>query len=143
MKLNSFIVKVKNNKLVFKSPEHIKMFDRWVGQYNDQEIRLTIDEMKSKRSDEQNRYYWLYLGYVSEDTGFTTEELHEWAKGKFLTKQISYISFNDNKPDPVRVRASTTKMTKGEFVEFLMKIENETGIPLPDTREYLGYSYHK
>lgn len=109
-----------------------------LAQFPDGKYQLEVNELHSKRSDEQNRYYWLYLGVVSRETGYTTNELHEWAKGKFLTKQVKQIF-----GDAVRERQSTTKLTKGEFVEYLIDIELATGIALPDTTEFFGFSYHK
>lgn len=136
--INSFIVQIENGVIKFKSPHHRKLFDNYVAQFNDGAYRLEITDTKSKRSDNQNAYYWMYLGLVSDETGFTPEEIHEWAKGKFLTKDIKEL-FGDK----VRIKSTTTKLKVGEFVEYLMKISQEVGIELPDTSAYLGYSYHK
>jgi len=137
-KIDSFIVTITDGKIGFKSTYHRSLFDRFVRSFKDGQYRLSIEDIKEKRSYQQNRYYWLYLGIVSEDTGYTPEELHEWARSKFLTKQVVEIFGNK-----VRSRTSTTKLSKGEFVEYLMKIARETEIPLPDTTAYFGYSYHK
>lgn len=138
MKLNSFIIEIKDGVMVWKSDHHKSLYAKMLAQFPDGKYQLEVNELRSKRSDEQNRYYWLYLGVVSRETGYTTNELHEWAKGKFLTKQVKHIF-----GDPVRERRSTTKLTKGEFVEYLMEIELATGIALPDTTEFFGFSYHK
>ena len=138
MQITSFIIELQNGKILWKSDNHKDMFNRWLGHFKDGQYRLEVNSLKSKRSDEQNRYLWLYYEVVSEDTGYTPEEIHEWAKGKFLTRQIKEL-FGDK----VRVKTSTTKLTKGQFSEYLMKIEEATSIPLPNTKEYFGFSYHK
>jgi hypothetical protein len=122
---------------MWRSEEHKKMFRRFLEQFTGQ-VRLDINPTKSKRSEQQNRYYWLYLGMVSEATGHTTQELHDWARSKFLTEGIVQI-FGDQ----VRQRASTTSLSVGDFIHYLMQIEQATGIPLPNTEDYFGVSYHQ
>jgi len=91
-------------------------------------VLMTVKKYSGKRSEEQNRYYWLYLNHISDETGHTPEEIHEWAKSKFLTSGIREI-FGDK----VRVRGSTTKLNKIDFGEYIRKIELETGIQSPPT----------
>ena len=138
MKLNSFIIEIKEGVIVWKSDHHKQLYAKMLTQFSDGKYSLEINPLKSKRSDEQNRYYWLYLGVVSRETGYTSNELHEWAKGKFLTMQVKEI-FGDK----VRERRTTTKLTRGEFVEYLMEIELATGVELPDTTDFFGFTYHK
>ena len=114
------------------------LFRRFVRQFKNGDYRLEITDIKEKRSDQQNRYYWgVYLPLIAEDSGHTTEELHAYFRGKYssVLKKV----FGQN----TRVGKSTTKMTKSEFSEYIMNIESETGVVAPDTTEYLGYSYRK
>lgn len=138
MKISSFIISITDGKIVWKSDYQRDLFLKFVQQFADGQYRLEINQIKSKRTDQQNNYYWLYLNMVSEETGYTPEEVHEWAKGKFLTSGIKEI-FGDK----VRTKNSTTSLSISGFIEYLLKIEAETGIMLPDTTEFLGYSYHK
>jgi hypothetical protein len=138
MKINSFIIEILNGEIKWKSDHHRDLFLRFVQQFSDGKYRLDINTIKSIRSLEQNNYYWFYLGVVSDDTGYTPEEVHEWAKGKFITKEIKEVF-----GDLVRIKGTTTNQSRGEFAEYLMKIAQETGIQLPDTSEFYGYSYHK
>jgi len=137
MKIENFIIEIINGVITWKSDHHINLYNKYLQQFDDGEYRLSIVDKKEKRSDQQNRYYWLYLGIMSEDSGYTKDELHKWAKGMFLTENISEV-FGKK----VRNTKTTTKLKKSDFQEYLINIENETGIPLPDTRAYLGYSYH-
>lgn len=138
MKLRSFLVDIKDGQIVWKSEHQKSLYNKMLAQFSDGRYSLEINELQSKRSDQQNRYYWLYLGMVSRETGYTSYEVHEWAKSKFLTKDIKEV-FGEK----VRNRKSTTKLSVGEFCEFLIDIELATGIPLPDTTEFWGFSYHK
>lgn len=140
--IENFIIEIKNGKVEFKSEYHRELFNNYIQQYSDGKYRLNIEMIKENRSEQQNRYYFLYLGLISKYTGYTVEDLHEWAKGKFLSKSIKEI-FGDK----VREKKSTTKLSKGKFCEFLFEIEQATlpitDIPLPDTSEFLGYSFHE
>lgn len=138
MKIYQFHIKIEDNNIVFKSQNHKEMFQRFLGQWNDKEVSIEVVEKKNTRSQQQNRYLWLYYGVISRETGFTPDEIHEWAKGVCLPTEIKEL-FGDK----VRIKKSTTELTKGQMVEFIMNIEQKTGILAPDTTEYYGFSYHK
>jgi len=138
MAIDSFIIEIKNGKVEFKSENHRKLFTNYVAQFKDGKYRLEIKEMKSTRSDQQNRYYWFYLGLIAKESGYSTEELHALFKGAFLTKEIKEVFGKQ-----VRITKSTTELSVGGFCEYLADISLETGVMLPDTTEFYGYSYHK
>jgi hypothetical protein len=138
MKIYQFHIKIEQGNIVFKSENHKEMFKRWLAQWNDKEVSLEVTEKKSTRSGQQNRYYWLYLTLIENETGNKVEDLHNYFRGKFLTKKISEMY-----GDKFRITKSTTELSKGEFCEYLIDISGLTGIELPDTTEYFGYSYHK
>jgi hypothetical protein len=87
----------------------------------------------AKRSDSQNSYYWLYLTIIERDTGQNADDVHEWAKRKFLPPR--FIKVNG---EEMRIPGSTTGLGKSDFTDYLDKIAAETGIPLPDP-EAAGY----
>lgn len=92
---------------------------------------MKIELKRPKRSALQNAFYWVYLDLVSVSSGHTTDELHNWAKGKFLTKGITEV-FGDK----VRKVGSTTDLNRSEFVEYLARIEEATGVPVPDPEPF-------
>lgn len=96
-------------------------------------VSLYITNKKPKRSEKQNRYYWSYMTAIAEETGHSPEDVHEWAKGKCLPSTIIEL-FGDK----VRKKKSTTDLTVGEFIDYMMKIEQETGIQAPPVKEYLN-----
>lgn len=96
------------------------------------EVSLYITNKRPKRSQAQNRYYHLYLSLIARSSGHTSDELHIWAKGKFLSTGITEVY-----GDKVRVVNSTTLLTIGEFCEYICKIEDETGIKAPATDPFL------
>lgn len=138
MQIKTFHIQIDNGKIVFKSDYQKELLTKWIAQFPDGKYLLEIESQKENRSSEQNRYYWFYLGVISEETGYTTEELHEYYKGKFLTKKILKMFGQD-----VRIKGSTSNQTKGQFCDYLANIMVDSGVPLPDTTEFYGYSYHK
>lgn len=139
MRMYRFHTTVKDGRIVFKSDQHEKMYRKWLSQWEGQEIYLEAGRKKKPRaSDQMRRYYWVYINTISDDTGEHKDDLHELFSGKFLGQGIREIFGHK-----VRRKKSTTTLSTSEFLEYLADIYHLTEIPLPDTRAYLGYSYHK
>lgn len=98
-----------------------------------EEVTLVIHNRKAKRSEAQNNFWWVYMTDIASQTGHAPEEVHEWAKGKFLTEKIVTIFGS-----PTRIKGSTAKQSKVAFSELIMRVEAETGIPAPDPASYFG-----
>lgn len=114
---------VKDGKLTLNSQSK---FDLYVGSLSG-DIELVIKKAVKTRSLDQNALYWLYLGVISDDTGHTAEEIHEYAKRLYLKPQILTL-FGKN----IKVPGTTTTLSKNEFSEYLSKIEQLTNIPIPN-----------
>ena len=99
-------------------------------------VILIISNKKQKRSIQQNRYYWcVYLPLIAGETGERNlDRLHELFKGKFLTTWIV-----DVLGEKVRLKKSTTKLSKKEFTDYISAIEELTGVQAPTTEPYLDY----
>lgn len=98
-------------------------------------VVITIEKKRAHRSIEQNSFYWgAILPTISESTGHTEEDLHEFFKRKFLPPR--YLEVLNEK---IKIPGSTAKLNKPEFCEYLMKIEQLTGIPLPNPAD-AGYA---
>ena len=96
-------------------------------------VTLEVHTRKAKRTEQQNRYYWgVYLPIIAKETGeHDLDALHELVKGKFLTEGIVEVL-----GQKVRKKKSTTELGVGEFCEFIMNIEAETGVAAPPTENY-------
>ena len=87
-----------------------------------------MDKLKKKvRSLDQNAYYWgVVIELMSDETGFTTEEMHEALKQKFLMIEKNGMKFP----------RSTSSLTTGEFSEYVEKCKmfaaEWLGIFIPD-----------
>lgn len=126
--MDTFIVKAENKGLKFKSDYHQSLFRQRLEQLEGKEFSLHIDEKKPKRSEQQNRYYHLYLNMIADETGYTHGELHSLMKGKFLTREIKEVM-----GQKVRITKSTTELSKSDFAEYILEIQNFTGILPPNT----------
>lgn len=93
-----------------------------------EKVSLYISNRKPKRSEQQNRYYWgVYLPLIAKETGERNiEKLHSLFSGMFLTEGIYTVLGKQ-----VRIKKSTTELSKSEFSEYIMDIEAETGVLAP------------
>lgn len=98
-----------------------------------EKVTMYISSKRPKRSLQQNSYYWgVYLPLIAKETGeHSIERLHQLFSGKFLTKEITTVL-----GEPVRIKKSTTELTKATFSEYIMDIEAFTGISAPPTEGY-------
>jgi hypothetical protein len=90
-------------------------------------ILIRVEEEKTVRSLRQNRFYWHYLQVIAEETGNLSDDLHEYFKRKFLPPR--YIKVLN---DEIKIPASTTGLSKAEFIEYMDKICALTNVPIPD-----------
>jgi hypothetical protein len=94
-------------------------------------VTVTLTNRRPKRTENQNRYYWVYLSIIAEQTGHEPEELHELFKATCLPSKIVTVL-----GDQVRMKTSTTDLTVNDFCEYILKIEAKSGVPAPDSREW-------
>jgi hypothetical protein len=92
------------------------------------------------RSLQENSYYWgVCLKILSEDTGYTPNEMHEVCRSMFLNEKVM-LKIN-GKMQEKTIPISTTGLTTIEFEEYLSKIRQWASIelscylPLPNELE--------
>ena len=90
-----------------------------------------------KRSIQQNKYIWgVIYKIVSEESGYTDEEVHEIFKTLFLKR---YVSIGKKE---IRITKSTTELDTNEFNEYCESIRVwcsfnlNLNIPEPNEVEY-------
>ena len=119
------------NKLIIKSQ---RWYQHQLNKFKDGEsVSLMVHNERPKRTEAQNKFYWgAYLPIVSKETGEQNlDRLHELFKGLFLSEGIV-----DVLGKKVRMKKSTTELGKAEFSNYIMAIENETGIQAPPTENF-------
>lgn len=106
-------------------------FNRYLKTIEDEKVLITIEPLKGKRTLAQNRYYWTYLTLVADETGNSVDDLHEWAKRKFLTPKFITV-----KGETMKIARSTTELSKDEWSPYLIHISQAMDVPLMDTTEF-------
>jgi len=114
----------------FRPFDRLKFIQAFL-KHEGQIVGVTVERKKQNRSLQQNKYMWLILGIISEETGHEPEELHAYFKQKF--NYIHSESFNEMIP------GSTTKLSTNEFTNYIEKIKvfaaDRLGLYIPDANE--------
>lgn len=105
--------------------------------FGGQSIEIIIHKKKKHRSVQQNRYYWLLMGMVSDHTGYTPDEVHAILKSKFLKVE----KVNENTGVVYEYIKSTTELSTVEYMDYLEDVRRfgseEFGIYLPEPSEQI------
>jgi len=121
-----FLVEKKDNKVDLN-----KVINYFLGA-NDGQYEVEIEKQKKTRTLMQNRYYWLYLKIIADETGDNEMDLHEFFKRKCLPPRFVKVLGRE-----VKLPASTTRLSKSEFSFYISAIEEITDIKAPATETYL------
>lgn len=94
-------------------------------------VQLTVERIKLRRSNGQNRYLWgVCYKLIADHTGADPEEIHTALKFNFCPKR-----FIGNLVAP----SSTSKLDTIKFTEYIEKVRRwaaeELGISIPDPGE--------
>lgn len=127
-----FIITKKEDKIISGA------LKKYIGQLQNGKYSVTIKRWRPTRSNAQNNYYWMYLKIVSDDSGHTSDELHEYFKRKFLKAERKTILGEE-----IRLPGSSTNLNKLEFGEYIIKIEELTGILAPNPDDYFNATLQK
>jgi len=103
---------------------------------SDGEYIITIERKKSPRSIQQNSLMWMWFKCISDETGHTTDEIHDIYCSKFLRKRIRVMN------EEVVVVCGTSKLSTDEMSKFLELVRlhalEKIGIylPLPEDEKF-------
>lgn len=135
------ILHIRNGEIVNQSDVK-KLFD----QLHDGKFLIEISK-HNKRSNPQNRYYFGLVvpmvknGIKDLGTELTTEETHDFLKGKFNFSEL----INEATGQTEYIPRSTTILTKLAFAEYIEKIQifasEFLGIVIPDPNTQMLMSY--
>jgi hypothetical protein len=96
----------------------------------DGKMKVEIKKVTSKRSDAQNKLYWMWVGILADELGYTKIEMHESLVQSLLAPVVKEIHGK-----MITIWPSTTSLKVGEFAEFLNDIDvfsiTDLGITLP------------
>lgn len=87
-------------------------------EFEGKKVEIKICKLKSKRSEQQNRYWWAIVTILSKEIGYTKDELHEILKFKFLKRSKVVESTGEI----LEYLESTTKLSKSEFADMTSEL---------------------
>ena len=120
-----------------KSPEYLQTeINRFIV---GAEVRCIFTQKKATRSQAQLSYHFVLLGLISDHTGYTVNECHEYAMIMVFGTKLVAI---DGRAVPVRRsianRAQMTKAEMAELLDFDFSLCSRLDIVVPSAEE-LGY----
>lgn len=90
-----------------------------------QDVDVTIEKHRTKRSINQNNYYWgVVVRMIADETGYTLDESHEIIKGKFLATEVKVGN------EIIRYSKSTTGLKTNEFEDLMTQIREWASVTL-------------
>lgn len=102
-------------------------------------VTVTVEKRHATRSSQANRYYFgVCLKHISDYTGYTVDEVHDWAKARFIPKHVAICDKNGEIKDDLVIGGTTRKLNSLQFYEYLEAIrkfaaeELDLNIPDPD-----------
>ena len=128
--MQTFLFKSKDGVWDFGSEFNYKRFLAYLKDNNGKEFR--IEPLVHTRSLSQNSLYHLFLDVIERETGQNADDVHEWAKRKFLPPREIIIN-----GEKMRICGSTTTLNKIQFSDYLDKISSAVNVAIPDTQKYL------
>ena len=104
-------------------------------------VEITVQKLKSTRSTQQNRLWWLYVTIIAKEIGYDKNEMHEILKFKFLKKE----KVDERTGEIFEYIGSTAKLNKSDFADMvtdLIRYAAETFdiiLPLPGEQSEMNY----
>lgn len=99
-----------------------------------QEVEVEITK-RSKRTTQQNRYWWACMDIIGKKIGETKEAAHEICKYKFLKRE----KVNEGTGEIYEYLKSTTELDRAEFAYLVQQLQiwcaDSLGIVLADPEQ--------
>lgn len=103
---------------------------------------VSITLHREKRSVDQNRLLWLWLGCISAETGQDKDSLHDYFKLKFLGFDTKTL-WGTQLYSPVSTKSLDTK----QFTDYLERVQafasSELGIILPNPEDQYWEQFYE
>lgn len=104
-------------------------------------LTVTIERQHATRSAAQNAWYWsgILVG-LSERTGCTVDEMHEYCKRRFNAKRLILTNEHGEIVDEDRIGQTTTRLNKVTFGEYCEAIREwaarDLGVVIDDPDQH-------
>ena len=98
------------------------LFVQAIEKMEDCKVKITVERLSRKRSNDQNAYYWgvvidIWQRLLLEEWGeyYTPEMTHEFLKVNFNSDDV----FNEQTGEILKKTKSTTELTTSDFMAYL------------------------
>lgn len=125
----TFTADIRDRKVVWCDPEAAR---RHVASLDGKRVNISIDVRRPRRSDEQNRFYWgvcipAILRGHSDFEGWDPEDVHEWLKATFLSREFNGTRF---------AQSTATLNTQGMamYLDRVIRYAAEHGVVIEDPK---------
>lgn len=110
-----------------------KQLSEELKQFEGKDLEITFERKRSKRSDNQNRYWWFCMEILGKELGYRKDEMHEICKFMFLKAE----KVDEKTGEIFQYLRSSTELTKIEFADMTSNLiqwaaEHGTVLPLPN-----------
>jgi hypothetical protein len=108
---------VRSGKLYIRNR---RAFDQQIAQMREGwQLEVAVSRLRAARSVQANRYYWgVVVELISEHTGYTPEEVHDFLKAKFIPKRLAMAKGNGEIVDEYVLGGSTRRLNTVEFYAY-------------------------
>ena len=87
------------------------------------ELEVSVKRLRATRSQRFNRYYWgAVVHLLSEHTGYSANEMHDFLKTRFIPKRVAVCDGNGVIQDELVLGGSTREMDNEEFAAYVEEI---------------------
>jgi len=142
-------IQIRTSVLKGKFKRNINQIVEAVSSFEGKDCMFTIEPVKNKRSNQQNRYYHgVIIPIVKKclkDAGYimSNEDVHDLLKMKFLRETLFV---NEDTGDITERTKSTTELSKSAFMDYVAEIRQftleyfNTDIPEPNEEITLNFN---
>lgn len=125
--------KTRKKRVALNAPIY---YEAEVAKFNEgDEMSIVLTNRKAKRTESQNNYWWgVYLPDIiraGKGSG-SALETHEELARTFLTVK----EWRNAKGQLCYIRKSTAELTVGQFCQFVVDVQELTGVPAPPTESF-------
>lgn len=115
-------------------------FDAWVKRVKEKEKFVNGNVIHPMRSDQQNKYFHVLVGYFSSEYGETTEYVKQTIFKKWVNKEIFKTEYANKKTGEIREEwRSSADLSTGELTLAIERFRDyaskEANIYLPEPNE--------
>lgn len=105
----------------------------------DKELELKMSVAVASRSKSQLAYHWVLVGLISDYSGYTEAEIHDWiVRAKFGTKKIKLGELTMEVRRSISDMGNMSNQEATELIDFDQRLCQSLNIHIPSMSE-LGY----